>query len=130
MAHHKHDFSSSNFASEFQASKDVGRFYVAGHSSIEDIADSEIHDHLGWRARVDTAEQGCFWLLSLRARFLLSQVVAILPFAAAKPSISILHRFNDLLRHKVIALLLCQGSGKSIFCQEHTTTEGGRRASK
>ena len=56
-------------------SEDVVVGDVAGHARVEGVADTQVHDGLGGRARVDAAQDHRRGILTFGARLLLSEIV-------------------------------------------------------
>src|SRR5438445_12690410 len=128
VAHDQHDLRAGYLAGELHATEDVIVGDVAGHAGVEHVADAEVHDRLGGGAGVDAAQEHRGRILSLRARFLLSQVVlrCLLPHSEAL--IALLHELDDLVRRQLVALRLGQCGCPGNPAWERGANEGGRAA--
>src|SRR5438445_814042 len=126
VAHDQHDLRAGYLAAELHAPEDVVADDVAGHAGVENVADAEIHDRLGGRAGVDAAQEHRGRVLSLRARFLLSQVVLRCLLPRSEALIAVLHELDDLVRRQLVALRLGQCGCPGNPARERGANEGDR----
>src|SRR5258707_734929 len=123
---HQHELRAGYLAGELHATEDVVVGDVTGHAGVKHVADAEVHDRLGGRAGVDAAQEYRGRILSLRARFLLSQVVLRCLLSHSEPLITLLHELDDLVRRQLVTLRLGQCGGPGNPARERGANEGDR----
>src|SRR4029077_20983038 len=93
---------------KLHAAKNVAVRDVPGHTCVEDVSYTEIHDYLGRPPGVDAAQNDCRRILSRSTGLLLFKEVARAPFPFAEALVAALHLRDDLLRRHLVALFFSQ----------------------